>query len=166
MAAWTLPAIIAEWCEILTSVLDRRSRKYFFTIILGILLGCGRRTVSCWLRAAGVSDDWQDHYYFLPTLGRKAKHVAKQLCHVAVRQSGWISSVRPKCVAGNDYRKRGRSFGHRTEFPRREGSAWCGRAAGPKRLVQCLVLEPVSLAAHNGGVVVMETFRDHIEATG
>lgn len=57
MAACTLPAMTAEWCEILTSVLDRRSRKYFFTIILGLLLGCGRRTVSCWLRAAGVSDD-------------------------------------------------------------------------------------------------------------
>ncbi|MFN5078460.1 MAG: hypothetical protein ACK5MO_22965, partial [Planctomyces sp.] len=86
MAACTLPAMTAEWCEILTSVLDRRSQKYFFTIILGMLLGCGRRTVSCWLRAAGVSDDWQDHYYFLQTLGRKAKHVAKQLLHVAVRQ--------------------------------------------------------------------------------
>ena len=78
--------MIADWCEILTSVLDRRSRKYFFTIILGMLLGCHRRTVSCRLRAAGVSDDWQDRYYFLQTLGRKAKHVAKQLLHVAVRQ--------------------------------------------------------------------------------
>ncbi|MEY3225407.1 MAG: hypothetical protein RLZZ536_26, partial [Planctomycetota bacterium] len=29
MAAWTLPAMIAEWCEILSSVLDRRSGKYF-----------------------------------------------------------------------------------------------------------------------------------------
>jgi hypothetical protein len=86
MAAWTTPAMIAEWCESLTSVLDRRSRRYFFTIILEMLLGCGRRTVSRWLRAAGVSDDWQDHYYFLQTLGRKAKHVAKQLVHVAVRQ--------------------------------------------------------------------------------
>jgi hypothetical protein len=57
MAAWTLLAVIAEWCEILTSVLDRRRRKYFFTIIPGMLLGCGRRTVSCWLRAAGVADD-------------------------------------------------------------------------------------------------------------
>ncbi|MGV2337800.1 MAG UNVERIFIED_CONTAM: hypothetical protein LVR18_28195 [Planctomycetaceae bacterium] len=75
MATWTLPAIIEDWCDILTSVLDRRSRKYFFTIILGMLLRCGRRTVSCWLRAAGVSDDWQDHYYFLQTLGRKAKQV-------------------------------------------------------------------------------------------
>jgi hypothetical protein len=76
----------AEWCEILTSILDRRRRKYFFTMILGMLLGRGRRAVCCWLRAAGVSDDWQDHYYFLQTLGRKAKHVAKQLLHVAVRQ--------------------------------------------------------------------------------
>jgi hypothetical protein len=77
MAAWALSAVLADWCEILTNLLDRRSWKYFFTIILGMLLGCGRRTVSRWLRAAGVSDDWQDHYYFLQTLGRKAKHVAK-----------------------------------------------------------------------------------------
>ena len=34
----------------------------------------------------GVSDDWQNHYYFLQTLGSKAKHVARQLLHVAVRQ--------------------------------------------------------------------------------
>jgi hypothetical protein len=35
MAAWTLPAMIADWCEILISVLDRRSRKYFFKINSG-----------------------------------------------------------------------------------------------------------------------------------
>jgi len=86
MAAWTMPTTKGEWCEFLTSVLDRRSRKYLFTIIPGMLLGWGRRTASCWLRAAGVSDDWQDHYYFPQTLARKAKHVAKQLLHVAVRQ--------------------------------------------------------------------------------
>jgi hypothetical protein len=86
MAAWTLPNRIADWCEILTTALDRRSRKYFPTIILGMLLGSGRRTVSCWLRAAGVSDDWQDHYYFLQTLGRSAKRVATELLHLAVKQ--------------------------------------------------------------------------------
>ena len=52
MAAWTLPNRITDWCEILTTALDRRSRKYFLTIILGMLLGSGRRTVACWLRAA------------------------------------------------------------------------------------------------------------------
>jgi hypothetical protein len=86
-------------------------------------------------------------------------------CTLTGRVGGFLR-YGPKCVPGNDYRKRGRSFGHRTEFPFREGSAWCGRAAGPKRLVQCRVLEPVSLAAHNGGVVVMEAFWDHIEAAG
>jgi hypothetical protein len=86
MAAWTLPRMIADWCEILSTGLDRRSRKYFVAIILGMLLASGRRTVSCWLRAAGVSDDWQDHYYFLQTLGRSAKSVATKLLHVAVKQ--------------------------------------------------------------------------------
>ena len=86
MAAWTLPNRIADWCEILTTALDRRSRKHFLTIILGMLLGSGRRTVSCWLRAAGVTDDWQDHYYFLQTLGRSAKCVATELLHLAVKQ--------------------------------------------------------------------------------
>ena len=79
MAAWTLPNRITDWCEILTTALDRRSRKYFLTIILGMLLGSGRRTVSCWLRAADVTDDWQDHYYFLQTLGRSRRCVPSTL---------------------------------------------------------------------------------------
>ena len=86
MAAWTLPDRIADWCQILTTALDQRSRKYFLTIILGMLLGSGRRTVSCWLRAVGVTDDWQDHYYFLQTLGRSAKRVATELLHLAVKR--------------------------------------------------------------------------------
>ena len=85
MAAWTLPAMILDWCEFVTNALDRRSRKYFFNIILGMILSCGRRTVSCWLRSGDVSEDWQDHYYFLQTLGRSAKRVATQLLHLAVR---------------------------------------------------------------------------------
>jgi hypothetical protein len=34
MAAWTLPKRITDWCEFLTTALDRRSRKYFVTVIL------------------------------------------------------------------------------------------------------------------------------------
>ncbi|NLX57273.1 MAG: transposase [Planctomycetaceae bacterium] len=87
MAAWTLPQRIAEWCEVLSAGLDRRSRKYFVSIVLGMLLASGRRTVSSWLRAAGVLDDWQDHYYFLQTLGRRAGRVATELLFLVVR---WI----------------------------------------------------------------------------
>ena len=86
MAAWTLPQRIADWTDLLSAGLDRRSRKYLPVIVLGMVLSSGRRTVSSWLRAAGVSDDWQDHYYFLQTLGRSARRVATELLRLAVRQ--------------------------------------------------------------------------------
>jgi cell division protein FtsW len=35
--------------------------------------------VTTWLRAAGVSDDYQDYYYFLVGIGRKSESVATQL---------------------------------------------------------------------------------------
>ena len=35
-------------------------------------------TVTTWLRAAGVSDDFQDYYYFLVGVGRKSESVATQ----------------------------------------------------------------------------------------
>jgi len=46
---------------------------------LGILFAHGRRTVSSWLRAAGISDDFADYYYFIGTIGRKAKPLATRL---------------------------------------------------------------------------------------
>ena len=46
---------------------------------MGALFANGRRCVSSWLRANGVSDDYQDYYYFLAPLGRKAESVASQL---------------------------------------------------------------------------------------
>lgn len=45
----------------------------------------GRRTVSSWLRAAGVSDDWQEHDDFLQTPGRSAGRVAAELLFPAVK---------------------------------------------------------------------------------
>ena len=38
--------MILTWCEFVTTALDLRSRKCFFNIILGMILSCGRRTVS------------------------------------------------------------------------------------------------------------------------
>jgi len=79
MAAWTLPAVIADWCKILTSVLDQRSRKYFFTIILGMLLGCGRRTVSCWFQLPGRN-----------SLHDTSKNVAPfSMMQVVIERSDW-----------------------------------------------------------------------------
>ena len=51
----------------------------------GILLAAGRRTVTTWLRAAGVSDDFQDYYYLLTRVGRKSESLATRLVALLLR---------------------------------------------------------------------------------
>jgi hypothetical protein len=53
--------------------------------MVGLLFAGGRRTVTTWLRAAGVSDDFQDYYYFLACLGRKSESIATQLVVLLLR---------------------------------------------------------------------------------
>jgi len=48
-------------------------------LVTGILFATGRRTVTTWLRAAGISVDYADYYYFLASLGRKTESVSTRL---------------------------------------------------------------------------------------
>jgi hypothetical protein len=78
-ANWQCPSEWSEWSEWLAAGLHARNRWRLPVLLAGILFAAGRRTVSSWLRAAGVSDDYQDYYYFLAPLGRKAGSVATRL---------------------------------------------------------------------------------------
>ena len=51
-------------------------------LMAGMLFARGRLTVSSWLRAGQLSDDYQDYYYFLGSLGRKVNWLAALLLHV------------------------------------------------------------------------------------
>jgi hypothetical protein len=53
---------------------------------MGILFAHGRRTVTTWLRAAGIRSDFQDYYYCLAALGRKTHPVATQLLRLVLRR--------------------------------------------------------------------------------
>lgn len=80
-------------------------------MVIGVLLAQGRRTASRWFAAAGVTDDWQDHDYFLGSLGRKTGEVATEPLLIAIR---WIpqthvgahvrlasTTLRPNAMARN-----------------------------------------------------------------
>lgn len=82
---WKCPSQWAEWSEWLAAGLHARNRWRLPVLLVGILFAQGRRTVTSWLRAAGVSDDFQDYYYFLAPLGRKTKLVATQLLTLLLR---------------------------------------------------------------------------------
>jgi hypothetical protein len=76
---WESPEQWSQWSEWLAVGLHGRNRWRLSVLLLGMLFAGGRRTVSTWLRAAGVSDDYQDYYYFLAAVGCKAGFVADRL---------------------------------------------------------------------------------------
>ncbi len=76
---WECPEAWSQWSEWLAAGLHARNRWRLPVLLMGILFANGRRTVTSWLRAAGVSDDFQDYYYFLEPVGRKSKSIATQL---------------------------------------------------------------------------------------
>ena len=76
---WQCPESWSEWSNWLAAGLDARNRWRLPVLLVGMLLASGRRTVTTWLRAAGVSDDYQDYYYFLVGVGRKSELIATRL---------------------------------------------------------------------------------------
>jgi len=82
---WRCPSDWSEWSEWLAAGLHARNRWRLPVLLVGILFAQGRRTVTTWLRAAGVSDDYRDYYYFLAALGCKSKSVATQLLLLVLR---------------------------------------------------------------------------------
>jgi hypothetical protein len=82
---WQCPEDWAEWSQWLAAGLHARNRWRLPVLLVGILFAHGRRTVTTWLRAAGVSDDYQGYFYFLAALGGKTKSVATQLLVLVLR---------------------------------------------------------------------------------
>jgi len=82
---WQCPDDWSEWSRWLAAGLHARNRWRLPVLLVGILFAHGRRTVTTWLRAAGVSDDYQDYYYFLAAVGRKTKSVATRLLFLVLR---------------------------------------------------------------------------------
>ena len=82
---WESPSEWSEWSTWLAAGLDARYRWRLPVLLVGILFARGRRTVTTWLRAAGISDDFADYYYFLEPVGRKGESIATRLLVLVLR---------------------------------------------------------------------------------
>ena len=74
-----------EWADWLAGGLHGRNRWRLPILLTGILFAQGRRTVSTWLRAAGVSPDYVEYYYFAASVGHKAKLVSWRLLSLVLQ---------------------------------------------------------------------------------
>ena len=82
---WECPEQWSEWSNWLAAGLHARNRWRLPVLLTGMVFASGRRTVTTWLRAAGVSDDYQDYYYFLTSVGCNSKKIASRLVVLALR---------------------------------------------------------------------------------
>jgi hypothetical protein len=73
-----LPAL-CQWFARLASVLDRRSAPRLALLFLGAVLARGRRTVTSWIRAVGLSDQFRPCYTAVAAAGKKAETIAAYL---------------------------------------------------------------------------------------
>ncbi|WP_417377937.1 transposase [Gimesia sp.] len=62
-----------------------RSAWRLSVLMLGVLFAQGRRVVTYWIQTAGAGDDYQDHYYFLQSVGRRWKAIGMQLLAIALK---------------------------------------------------------------------------------
>jgi DDE superfamily endonuclease len=76
MALWTLPLDVLALIERCTDALHARTAHRLAPLLQGILFARGRRTVTSWLRAAGVTSDFRACYYFIAAVGRQVGFVA------------------------------------------------------------------------------------------
>ena len=79
MVRYQPPMDWQQWVEWLAAGLHGRSRWRLSLLIMGLVFARGRRTVTSWLRAVGITDGFAGYYYFLQPLGRKSKLIAERL---------------------------------------------------------------------------------------
>src|SRR5262245_44475385 len=75
----SLPADLSAWTILLACLLDARQRPRFLLLLTGLLFARGRRTVTSWLRAAGLAPHFRPCYYLLTSIGRRAERLARCL---------------------------------------------------------------------------------------
>src|SRR5205085_5750284 len=73
-----------HWFSRLASALDPRSAPRLVGLFLGAILAHGRRTVTSWIRAAGLSAEFRPCYSTVAAAGRRADWVAGRLAGAAV----------------------------------------------------------------------------------
>ena len=73
-----------QWFPRLAAALDRRSAPRLILLFLGAILARGRRTVTTWIRAARLSDQFRGCYTAVAAAGKRADRIAARLALAVV----------------------------------------------------------------------------------
>ena len=71
-----LPPFLSRLFAALAAWLDRRTAARLPRLLAGMLFARGRRTVTSWFRAAGITTEFRPAYHVVYAVGRRAPLVA------------------------------------------------------------------------------------------
>lgn len=74
-----------HWFSHVASALDPRSAPRLAWLLVGAILARGRRTVTSWVRAAGLSDEYRPCYTTVAAAGRRTDRIAARIAHKVVK---------------------------------------------------------------------------------
>jgi hypothetical protein len=76
---------LCHWFSALASPLDARSAPRLARLLLGAILARGRRAVTSWIRAAGLSAEFRPCYTTVSAAGKRADRVAARLAYEVLK---------------------------------------------------------------------------------
>ena len=85
-AKWIFPDYWQITIIALCSVLHQRSAWRLSIILTAMLFAKGRKTITNWLRAAGINHRYKAFYYFIGSLGKKTENIATKLFEIMINQ--------------------------------------------------------------------------------
>src|SRR5215211_1176420 len=76
---------LCHWFSALASPLDARSAPRLACLFLGAILARGRRTVTNWIRGAGLGPQFRPCYTTVSAAGKRADGAAVRLVHEVLK---------------------------------------------------------------------------------
>lgn len=84
-AKWFFPDVWQVTVIALSRVLHQRSAWRLGIIFTAMLFAKGRKTITSWLRAAGINRCYKAVYYFIGSLGNKTETIATELLKMMIQ---------------------------------------------------------------------------------
>ena len=83
---WIFPDYWQVMVIALSCVLHQRSAWRLAVIFTAMLFARGRKTITSWLRAAGINRCYKAYYYFIGSLAQKTENIATELFKIMIRR--------------------------------------------------------------------------------
>ena len=84
LTKWISPNYLQVMVIALSSVVHQRSAWRLAVIFTAMLFARGRKTITSWLRAAGINRCYKAYYYFVGSLAKKTENIATELFEIMI----------------------------------------------------------------------------------